>query len=324
MRSTICTLFEGNYHYGVAALANSLYKQGYKGSIYAGYRGSFPPWAYTAKEDKTLNWKDGRTFEVEEGLQIHFLPLDTNYHLTNYKPDFMLRLLAGPVSFTQSIFYFDPDIIITAPWTFFETWVDSGVALCEDVNSPLSEFHPRRVAWRDYFSKEGFNLAFKDSTYANGGFIGLSKKDEDFLKVWQRVQESMAPVIGGLNRSSLIGIPLPKEASGPFAPFSKTDQDALNATVEVWEGIISIIGKEGMAFKPGAALMPHALGQPKPWNYKPLIKALTGRSPRLAERQYWLVANSYIVTHSSTLVRFRRFSITLAALLGRFYRKGEI
>src|SRR5450631_3672108 len=98
MTTAICTLFENNYHYGVAALTNSLYISGYRGAIYAGYRGTLPPWCLNAKENKLLNWPDSKTLEVADGIQIHFLPLNTPYHLANYKPDFMLSLLNGPAT----------------------------------------------------------------------------------------------------------------------------------------------------------------------------------------------------------------------------------
>lgn len=319
--SSVCTLFEGHYHYGVATLANSLYKQGFRGYLFAGYKGKLPFWSEEAVPNDSLKWVGAKTLDVAPGFKIHFLPVITDYHLTNYKPDFMLSLLAGPASYFESFFYFDPDIVVTAPWSFYESWINSGVALCEDVNSPISEFHPRRVAWREYFSMDGFELIFKNSIYANGGFIGVSQSDISFLSVWQKIQLSMAPVIGGLDRSSLTGSLLLKEASGAFAPFGKTDQDALNAAVEAWNGRVSFVGKEGMAFIPGACLMPHAVGQPKPWQYKPLFEAIVGRSPSTVEREYWKIANVTIITHSSILIQIRRFSIGIAAFIGRFYRR---
>ena len=133
----------------------------------------------------------------------------------------------------------------------------------------------------------------------------------------------MAPEIGGLNRSSLPGQPLPEKAKGPFAPFSKADQDALNAAIEAWSGEVSFIGKEGMAFKSGEPLMPHALGNPKPWQSKPLLQVLIGHPPRLVDKKYWNSVNFPIITHSPGFIHRRKFSIALAALIGRFYRRTE-
>ena len=70
--TAVCTLFEGHYHYGVAALVNSLYKQGYRGSIYAGYRGSLPKWADQAH---VLHGEGEMTLAVAGDLCIHFILL---------------------------------------------------------------------------------------------------------------------------------------------------------------------------------------------------------------------------------------------------------
>lgn len=320
--AVVCTLFEGHYHYGVAALVNSLYQQGFRGNIYAGYRGELPHWANFQESSVSIDWKGSRTFDVTDGLQLHFLPLETDYHFTNYKPDFMLSLWNSVAKDAKQMFYFDPDIVVVSSWMYFTKWVECGIAVCEDVNSPLTEFHPRRVAWRHYFSAKGINLHFKNSIYVNGGFLGV--ENQDFLRLWKNIQELMAVQIGGLNRSSLKGTPLLKENQGPFAPFGKTDQDALNATIEAWEGNVSYIGKEGMAFKAGSILMPHALGQPKPWHWKPLVQVANGKPPRLVDRVYWNTANGIIVSQPAYTISIKKLMIACAAFIGRFYRKGTI
>jgi hypothetical protein len=317
--SAVCTLFEGHYHYGVATLTNSLYRQGYRGSIYAGYRGVLPEWSSKAVENNAMLGDGGRSLEVGNGLHLHFIPLNTDYHLTNYKPDFMLRLWDGPAKDATRMFYFDPDIVVCGPWSFFNRWVEFGVALCEDVNSPLPENHPRRAAWRRYYGDRGISLAFKSPMYANGGFIGLHKTDQEFLRLWQMIQEAMAPAIGGLSCSALAGKPMLPEVQGPFSPFGKTDQDALNATIEAWNREVSFIGQEGMSIKPGAPLMPHALGHPKPWKWNPLMQAISGRPPRVVDREYWQNANGIIAAHGSSVVKKMLFSIKVASLIGRFY-----
>lgn len=322
MNSAVCTLFEGHYHFGLAALTNSLYHQGYRGAIYAGYRGDLPEWAIPAKENNSLNWPGATTYEAAPDLILHFLPLNTEYHLTNYKPDFMINLWDGPARGSKNMFFFDPDIVITSEWSFLEEWLGGcGVSLCEDINSPLGENHPRRIAWRNYFGSRGINLLFKDSIYANGGFLGVNKENEKFLILWKEIQETMAPAIGGLNRSAISGNKVADEARKPYAPFMKTDQDALNATVEAWNGKVSFIGHEGMDFKPGESLMPHAIGPHKPWQINPLLQIMRGFPPRRVEKEYWNFANGVILPHSKSRVSRRKVYLKIAAFISRFYKR---
>jgi hypothetical protein len=324
MSSVICTLFEGNYHYGVAALVNSLFKQGFKGEIFAGYKGSLPPWANKAVNGNH-NWPGCSSVKFFDDLVIHFLPLETDYHLTNYKPDFMLRLLDGLAKGADKIFYFDPDIVIKAPWNFIDKWPQCGVAVCEDVNSPFPQFHPHRVFWRDYFKKSGFTLEFKEAFYANGGFLGLSKSDFEFLNLWKHIQEAMAPHIGGLSRSIFKSyVSLAPDMEGPFAPFGRTDQDALNAALEAWDKQVSMMGKEAMSFIPGAAVIPHALGKHKPWNKKYISRAFEGRSPNPADKLFWssMSGNVPIKAYGDGVVKMKLFKISVASLIGRFYKSS--
>ena len=316
MKSAICTLFEGHYHYGVAALTNSLYIQGYRGEIYAGFRGELPAWARGIHKSANLDWPRSYTLEVAPDLLIHFLSLDTDYHLTNYKPDFLLKVWETFAYNADALYYFDPDIVVTTPWVLFKEWVTCGVALCEDVNSPLAMNHPTRLAWRRYFGSKSFNLRFKEHIYANGGFVGVSKENQSFLTMWKDLQEAMAPAIGGLSHSAFTGVePL------PFAPFGKTDQDAMNAAVEAWEGIISFVGKEGMAFNTSMPLMSHALGKSKPWLSHPLKQLIAGHPPRQADRDYWRSTSGPIKSQPASLIQRRKLSIALAAFLSRFYSR---
>jgi len=322
MSFAVCTLFEVDYHYGVAALTNSLYRHGYRGPVYAGYRGILPKWCANAEDNNDLGWKGARTLNVANGIEIHFLPLDTPYHFTNYKPDFLLQLLETVSKKADRIFYFDPDIVIMAPWPFFLEWVNYGLALCEDVNSPLDEYHPRRAAWRNYFGEKNVSLQFKNPVYVNGGFIGVSTKNRDFLSIWKTVQELMAPAVGGLNCAAINGgAEVLLAARGPFSPFGKTDQDALNASLEAWDGAVSFLGKEGMAFKSGASAMAHALGQPKPWKKNFIASAFEGRIVTTPDKIFWLNINAPIKPYRDSYVKYKKACILITAFVGRFYRR---
>jgi hypothetical protein len=319
MPAVICTLFEKHYHYGVAALVNSLYQNGFNGDIYAGYKGKLPSWCSKAEPKVSDIWINATTLKVGEKIRLHFLPLTTDSHLTNYKPDFMLELWDGPAFDADAIVYLDPDIVVTAAWSSFETWLNCGIAVCEDVNSPIPEFHPKRVAWREYYSNEGVKLNFKDSIYVNGGFVGVNQRNRNFLNNWKVAQDLMSKVIGGLSYSSLSEKSIYALAKSAFAPFGTTDQDALNVAIEMSELPISIVGQEVMAFKAGEAMLPHALGQPKPWRRHPLIQMLLGVAPRLIDKEYWKYANGPIRTYSDWMVKRRKVEVKIASLASRFY-----
>ncbi|MEZ7498692.1 hypothetical protein QO200_08070 [Flavobacterium sp. Arc3] len=322
MIAAICTLFEGHYHYGVATLSNSLYKNGFRGTVYVGYRGSLPSWALKGKKEAIDKWKEAIIVSPIEGLKLVFLKLETNYSLTNYKPDFMLELWEGPAKNAEALYYFDPDIVVNDSWVCFEQWVQCGVGLCEDIDSPLQEFHPRRVGWRNYFKKFNIDLEYKNQTYVNGGFVGLLKKDISFLKLWNQIQVNMGAAIGGLENSifsneshSLMLV----EMEG-FTIFDKSDQDALNATIEAFDGSISYLGKEGMGFKYGHVTMFHALGSPKPWNTYHLLRAIQGRPPRILDTFYWENTKSPIFVHTKFEIFKKKISVIVGKFIGRFYK----
>jgi len=323
MSSVICTLFEGNYHYGVAALANSLFKQGFRGSIYAGYRGTLPDWCSSATDDLSLGWVGARTLFVRPDFKVHFLPLLTTYHLTNYKPDFMLELLDNTLIDVDSIFYFDPDIVLVAPWKYLEEWISCGIAVCEDIKSPLEKFHPRRVGWRRYYQEFNIELRFKNAIYVNGGFVGLQSSSKEFLYKWKTLQEHMAINIGGLEKSSITGhSKLSDNISVIYSPFGATDQDALNATIEACDLDISFMRKEAMSLAKGTpVLMPHALGQPKPWNYRPFKSFIKGRGTRFVDKQFWMSVEYPIRVYSKNKIAYMGFSMKIISLLNRFYKK---
>jgi hypothetical protein len=316
LASSICTLFEGNYHYGLAALANSLCACGFHGTIWAGYRGELPTWARPAE---TLG--EHSVFKVTGGCIIRFVPLQTKSHLTNYKPDFMLSVLSLAPD-TEAIYYFDPDITVAAPWSFFGEWVSCGVALCEDVNSPLYENHPRRVAWRRHFGPLGMPLTYKGPQYANGGFQGVARGDFAFLKTWQKAQELMAPLLGGLEKSPVFNSSYSPEIMHHLFPFNRADQDALNVAIEATDRPVSIMGKEAMGFVHGGLVMPHALGVAKPWRRHYIREALAGRPPTPADRSFWQHAAGPASALSRNTIARAKVSRAIAGALSRVIRRS--
>ena len=212
MSSAVCTLFEGNYHYGLGALVNSLYNNGYRGAVYVGFRGDLPPWAKPVGEKG-----DASIFRVGEGFKINFLLQKTSAHLSNFKPDFLLDVWDSHCPDSEQLFYFDPDIVIKCRWEFFEEWAKKGIALCEDVNSPVPETHPLRKGWQELLTRHGMDLHFPTDLYLNGGFVGVDRRNRGFLESWIKVLQVMEKEIGGLEQALF-------DKPDRTTSFAKTDQ----------------------------------------------------------------------------------------------------
>jgi hypothetical protein len=318
----VCTLFEKDYHYGLAGLANSLVRNGFVGTVYAGFRGPMPEWASSAATVAVGSWGNARRLEVAAGTAIVFLPMQTQAHFTNVKPDFMLELFAHEELGIERLVYLDPDICLVASWQFISDWLSCGVALCEDVNSPLPRNHPRRIGWRRYFGEHGIGLEYRSDVYVNGGCCGVSRSDIRFLENWRRLSQLMSELIGGLGTAKIEGGAGFRQLG--FANcFDSSDQDALNAAVEMTGGLeYSVLPGAAMGFVSGAAVLPHALGARKPWRKKFLREAVQALPPTAADKAYWGCIDAPIRPMGGSRMRVARLALLVASAVGRFYRRS--
>jgi hypothetical protein len=301
MNEIIVTLYEGHYHYGVAALANSLSNAGFNGVLRVGYRGQLPPWI-----SQFDNIEEGM-YRIGENLFISFVSVNPPMHFGYYKPLFMKETLATYPQ-TQNIYYFDPDIVVNAPWLFFSDWVQSGIALCLDnCFHFVHHNHPWR---REWVKLAGVNMHFKSNLnyYVNSGFIGLEISNSVILDKWIALTENYKSIGGNLHLFE-------KDGHRPF----KGDQDLLNAALMVLPELkISLIGKEGMGFSQPAYLMSHAVSNIKPWR-KQFVKSLFqyGQAPNLMDKDYLKYANYPIKSYGRLRFMMKKADSRLASILGR-------
>lgn len=307
MSAVVATLFEGDHHLGAAVLINSLLAAGFSGTVVCGHRGPPPPWADAAR--------------ALAGVDVALVALTTAEHLTNHKPAFLLRVWSELRPTADTLFYFDPDIVVKAPWSFFEQWTDYGVALIEDVNSPLAETHPRRGAWRRCLAARHWTVRRETSLYVNGGFVGLARAQLGFLHAWRDAMALVGEEIGGLERSMFSFGAEQSDRASPAYPFSKTDQDALNIALMIADQPVSLMGAEAMDFRPGGWTLSHAIGPEKPWRKRFLLAALAGRGPTATDHAFWSHAFGPLPAFAARTAPWRRATLALASFLARFYRR---
>ncbi len=276
METSVCTLFEGNYHFGVGALVNSLCRTGFQGTVFAGYRGELPEWL--AALGPSQNAAGHTLARVTDKVSLVFVPMAGTWHLTNLKAALMLRVLRELSPGTERIFCFDPDIVCLAPWSFFEGWVDEGVALVIDGNFPMPQNHPVRKAWRRYCEPHGLKFAgTAQDYYFNGGFLGITRRDIAFLEALQKIHELIEP-------EGILSLPMglagaPEYKRRRSYPFWLRDQDALNIAADLEGMNLSPMGWEAMGWRQPFEFMLHACGSPKPWATNILREAIRGKTP---------------------------------------------
>ena len=306
MNTVVCTLYEGTFDVGAAALINSLHASGFRGRIVVGYRGPAPRWAYAGADRAP----DAFEYSPVSGIDVEFLRLGTPVHFTVYKPEFMLEVMDRYVD-AEAVAYVDPDIVFKAKWWFVEDWIAAGVALVEDVNSPFSLTHPKRAAWRRLAESIGLHYAPREEFYVNGGFVGLTRGRLGFAKMWKDLIDAVRQMN---DRVDSDGMTISED---PNYYLRLPDQDCLNIATGVFHDY-SIIEKPGMDFAPGGNVMSHAIGKDKPWQ-RNFLKTLvrSGARPRLCDKEFWK-HTSYPIEIFSPGVRKRRLrQIRVSSAAGR-------
>jgi hypothetical protein len=307
--TAICTLFEGDYHIGLAALINSLIRAGFVGGVWAGYRGVLPTWL-----NQLQRTPDRRKYLVADKIQLTFIPLETKLHFTNYKPQFMLDLLSGPARDCTYLWYFDPDIFIRCNWSFFAEWQQHGIALCQEiVNNILPADSPLRHQWMRTAASIGLSNPKSLNHYFSGGMVGISSAHRSFLYTWLRVLKRAE--LDGWDPTIFRGDEWGREMS-----FFASDQDALNVAAMYSEHPLTTMGPESMGFVSGGFTMYHAVGA-KPWRHSLLLKAIAGFPPTNATKFFFSQLSSPIRVYSPLHLGAKRVGCLIAAFIGRFYAR---
>lgn len=320
MNDNICTLFEGDYHYGVGALVNSLYIHGFRGVCWAGYKGKLPLWAKPIKQ-----CQDYHEFQLKEGCVIRFIQLNTDYHLVNYKPIFMLNLWDKYCPKSEFLFYFDADIVNKCRWSFYKEWASYGVALCEDKYNHLPINSPYRLAWLSFADEQGYHHQRSLNEYYNAGFIGVSQEAKSLLHVWQKVQED-CDRLGHFSLGKFYLSFSGKQANltqEKTYPYIENDQDALNLTLMLVDNNLSTFGPEAMDFVKPGGIMSHAAGGNivKPWRKLFIREALRGNPPSGVDKLFWLHVQEPIQMYRNLEFSRYRFALRVSSAIGRFIKR---
>jgi hypothetical protein len=306
---TICTLYDGDYHYGLGALANSLIKGGYQGTLWAGHRGPLPFWTSQLRRLDA----PGDEFLVGGKIRLVFHQVNPDVHLALYKPQYMKRLLENEARDASYIWFFDSDMYLRSGWGFFQNWQRRGIAAVQDINyRTLPELDPLRQQWMDVGAEMGFGKPRPLNIYFNSGLSGVPASSASYLDMWQSL----------IVKAGEMGMDLKRISSqSRDLPFHIPDQDGMNVAFMFTPHPVSPAGPEVMGFYPGRTHLYHNVGT-KPWRGSILMRALKGTPPGLPSKFYFTVVESPIRLYTPFQLRLKRLAVGISAFIGRFYRRN--
>jgi hypothetical protein len=307
-KNVVTTLFENHYEYGVAALINSLYKADFEGLISIGYKGNLPFWINQLSSFKG----NDNIYQLSEKIDLRFDELNVDMHLGYYKP-YYLKRLAQEFPEAQGWFYFDPDIVVLAKWSFYEKWIKSGVALCQDSNYTLLYWnHPWRNQWRTDFSEFDKGIDKSLNWYINSGFIGVNFENFELINRWIEVNE----------KYKVLGYPIHFFDKGQGIYAYKGDQDVLNAAMTLSQDLrYSIIGKEAMAFDYPAGIMVHAVTGVKPWKINYIKNAFSGNKPTVIDESFLHFCFGPIEVYTRAELSKKTTLLKISKVINRIWKK---
>ena len=302
----VCLLAEGSYFQGVAAMANSLVRNGFTGHIVVGYRGALPHWGGPVAP------RPGPAQSVADGVDIRFLPVEDGWNLANLKPHFLRRVATELQPDFASLWYFDADIVLKTHWDAFTRWSEAGLVLVLDIAETfMPPTHAFRREWRALAERAG--LRHRDVTgYFNGGFVGLGAGQLGFLLAWETL----------LGAHAASGADMGRMVNRTGKPeYAKMDQDLLNAAVMATDMPYCVLGMEAMDAFPSASIMSHAMIGSKPWLRNYIREAIIGFQPDVAHKAFWLYADGPIQAFTAAEWRRKMRALRVARLIGHLKRR---
>ena len=256
-QSIVCTNYDGHYEYGAGALINSLVSVGFEGKIIILYGDKLPFWErQLVKKNESYYIKDN------QDIEILLRKIEADIHLAYYKPYMIYNLME---EFPESnLFYFDPDVTVIGDWTFYENWVNCGVALCLDQCYPIMPFHhPFKIDYQNLFGSLGYELVNPNEYYINSGFIGVTPEYKPLIKCWMDFTQHLKD-----EGHYLYGLMVPSIQTYHASKRLNTicgDQDIINAALLYTKLPLSIMGQEAMGFTGAGYTMLHNTRNPKTW-----------------------------------------------------------
>jgi hypothetical protein len=299
----VCTLAEGSYFYGVAALANSLVRSGFMGSIVVGYRGDRPGWIEQLERESTLD-----AYRVTPRVRLKLIKIKGAWHLANYKGHFIRRMFDEIYPCPDLVYFLDTDIVVTHKWDLMAGWAREGVVVALDMaDTYMSPHHVYRRGWRRL--AESIGQRCRDFTgYVNSGCVGIDRSYMIFAEIWSLLMEELER--DGADMSKM------KNWSGK-REFARMDQDVLNATIMATDTPIAVLGAEAMGWYPGTGgIMAHAMIHKKPWLRSYVFDALRGFPPDSTHRAYWEFVERPIRPFGNWDLRRKRAALAIARLIG--------